>query len=491
MSERVGRQKDENINLRAALSQIASESLQGLENKYASVSRLFDDASLWVENPDKKGEFLVPTDNLGVLIVKRSKSGRSGISSALLSVYDEWEEEGNQPPRKLFGYGRNTFFTPEQTIDFLYFAQSYFKRKGNLTIAKQADQFAPVLKDVETDRVKDEEVFEISQVVNGHAPVESLARKNEKIDYSDGKGMFNQEEDDAVALYRKDTKNLRLLEALEEKYLFQVIERAEELSEFGRVSGLNGNLNPQEIIARGDLAKDLLTQMNARLSDSIAKKFIGRGLPYQDLVQEANYGLTKAIRKFDWRRGLKFSTFATWWVRQAASRAVADQGRTVRVPVNMSDEITKAYGVKRRMTQELGREPTMDELADELGISAKKAEKILNYGKAVASLDAPVGKDEDTELAHFLENKDAPDPLRTSQRNILYQKLREVVETLEPREARILRLRFGLGGGRAYTLEEVGEKHGLTRERIRQIEAKALRRLRHPKRARHIREYMD
>jgi RNA polymerase primary sigma factor len=240
----------------------------------------------------------------------------------------------------------------------------------------------------------------------------------------------------------------------------------------------------------GQNAREHLIKANTRLVVSVAKRYIGRNVAFLDLIQEGNLGLMKAVEKYDYHRGFRFSTYATWWIRQTITRAIADQARTIRVPVHMIDRIRQMYKANHELEQRLGRPPTTEELAEALHLTVHKIQWILKVSWLPLSLESPVGDDEESELGMFIEDEFSPTPLQSAYQSMLKQKLSEVLSTLSPREARILQMRFGLDDGTAYTLEEVGQKFGLTRERIRQIEGKALRRLRHPRRARQLKEYL-
>ncbi len=299
---------------------------------------------------------------------------------------------------------------------------------------------------------------------------------------------------DTVGLYLKEMSRVPLLNTEQEIALAKTIERGRKADR--KLAKLNGHTpilekeKLQEWIDEGKTARDHLIQANTRLVVSIAKKYLGRGVPFLDLIQEGNLGLMKAVTKYDYRRGFRFSTYATWWIRQTITRSIADQGRTIRVPVHMIDRIRQLYKTARFMEQELGRPPLVEELAEALDTPPGKVQWMLQVSWLPLSLESPVGDDEDAELGMFVEDQDTPTPSQATYQKMLSEKLEAVLATLSPREARILRLRFGLENGKTYTLEEVGEKFGLTRERIRQIEGKALRRLRHPLRARQLREYL-
>jgi RNA polymerase primary sigma factor len=299
--------------------------------------------------------------------------------------------------------------------------------------------------------------------------------------------------DDTVGLYLKEMARVPLLTIEEEVYLAKRLESGKfaalTLSKNGADPGRRFEL--EHLIEDGRAAREHLITANTRLVVSIAKKYMGRGVPFLDLIQEGNLGLMKAVEKFDYRRGYRFSTYATWWIRQTITRAIADQGRTIRVPVHMSDSIRRLYKTARKLEQDHGRKPTPEEIAAELDIEPRKVRWMLKVSWQPLSLERPVGEEEDSELGNFIEDESSPTPPQSAYQNLLREKVEEVLATLTPREARILRLRFGLHNGRSYTLEEVGQKFGLTRERIRQIEGKALRRLRHPRRSRQLREYLS
>ena len=300
--------------------------------------------------------------------------------------------------------------------------------------------------------------------------------------------------DDVVGLYLKEMSRVPLLSVEEELDLAVQIERGRRAKqEYLQLTGSKSavpNRKLRGIIEDGQLAREHLIKANTRLVVSIAKRYIGHGVPFLDLIQEGNLGLMKAVEKYDYTRGFRFSTYATWWIRQTVTRALADQARTIRVPVHMIDRIRQMYKATHELEQRLGRVPTIEELANELGLDLKKVQWILKVSWLPLSLETPVGDDEDSELGMFIEDEFSPTPLQSAYQSMLREKIDEVLGTLSPRETRILRLRFGLDNGTPYTLEEVGEKFGLTRERIRQIEGKALRRLRHPRRARQLKEYL-
>jgi RNA polymerase primary sigma factor len=299
---------------------------------------------------------------------------------------------------------------------------------------------------------------------------------------------------DSVGMYLKEMSRVPLLKVEQEYELALCIEAGRKArAALSCAAGRKRTVEQRRLealVQAGLLARDHLIKANTRLVVSVAKRYIGHGVPFLDLIQEGNLGLMKAVEKYDVHRGFRFSTYATWWIRQTITRSIADQSRTIRLPVHMSDHIRQVYRATRELEQRLGRVPTPQELAAELGLEPRRVEWVLRASWIPLSLDSPVGEDEDSELGMFIEDTITPTPVQSAYETMLKEKIEEVLGTLSPREARVLRLRFGLDDGNIYTLEEVGEKFGLTRERIRQIEGKALRRLRHPLRSRQLKEYL-
>jgi RNA polymerase primary sigma factor len=299
--------------------------------------------------------------------------------------------------------------------------------------------------------------------------------------------------DDTISLYLKEMARVPLLTAEQEISLSRQYEQGRnarrDLAQSPNASE-DAKDKLYSVIERGEASRAHLIKANTRLVVSIAKRYLGQGVPFLDLIQEGNLGLIKAVEKFDYRRGHRFSTYATWWIRQAITRALADQGRVIRLPVHLSDRIRKVYQIAQQLEQDWGRQPTPEEIAEELSLPPQKVQWMLKVSQRPLSLEKPVGEEEDSELGSFIPDEEAQTPSDTAYHNILQDKLNDILTSLSPREARILRLRFGLYDGRSYTLEEVGQKFGLTRERIRQIEHEALDRLRHPSRSRQLRDYL-
>lgn len=299
--------------------------------------------------------------------------------------------------------------------------------------------------------------------------------------------------EDPVGMYLKEMSKVPLLNVQQERDLAHRILRGREAQALllgqARVPAQK-QAELEALIREAQEAREHLIKANTRLVVSVAKRYMGRGVPFLDLIQEGNLGLMKAVEKYEVERGFRFSTYATWWIRQSISRAIADQARTIRVPVHMVDRIRQVYKRNHELEQVLGRAPTVEELAASLKMPVKKIQWILKVSWLPISLETPVGDEEDSELGMFIEDEQNPGPAQATYLSLLKDKLEEALESLSPREARVLRLRYGLDDGTSYTLEEVGQKFGLTRERIRQIEGKALRHLRQPKRARELKDYL-
>lgn len=310
-------------------------------------------------------------------------------------------------------------------------------------------------------------------------PVVADSERTE-IFYSDDDYLKNIEATDAIGLYLREATRVPLLTKEEEIELAQRIECGRQAREKLSKRNVNSKRRQelQKIIEDEWIAREHLITANSRLVISVAKRYIGRGVPFLDLIQEGNIGLMRAAKKFDYQRGYKFSTYATWWIRQAVTRAIADHGRTIRVPVHMGDQISKMLRAQHQLKQNLGRDPKVEELADFLNVTTNKVEYMMQVSRRPLSLHLPVGEEEDEVLGDFIEDEEAPTPDETAAQNLLREHLDKVLEKLPPREARILQLRYGLVDGRMLTLNEVGRKMGVTRERVRQIETQALLRLR-------------
>ncbi len=380
-------------------------------------------------------------------------------------------EEEYSPIARLIEFGRQKKYV---TIDdILHFFPEAEKDIEQLEEAFSALLSAGVafVEDTPASEPPENELVAVEETEAGPEPGLSLD------DY-----LANIDTFDTVGLYLKEVSQVPLLTGSEEVELAQRIEHGrtarEELAR-GKVSP-RCRIELYKFIEDGWSAREHLITANSRLVISVAKKYMGRGVPFLDLIQEGNIGLMRATKKFDYHRGNKFSTYATWWIRQAVTRAVADQGRTIRVPVHMGDQINKLFRVQHQLTQRLGREPTVEEMAEALVVPPPKIENIIQIARRPLSLETPTDDDEDSVLGDFIEDDDIAPPDETATYNLLRENLREVLNGLPPREVRILQLRYGLLDGQTYTLEEVGRKMGVTRERVRQIEAQALNRLRHP-----------
>jgi RNA polymerase primary sigma factor len=366
------------------------------------------------------------------------------------------------------------------------------RERGYVTV----DEILAAFPEAENDVDRLDEILAMlmeNAVEVGEEPqAESDEDEAEEIDELDTGVEATIEADDTVGLYLKETGYIPLLTAPEEVELAKRMERGKWAARRLSANGMNSKRRAKlkTSMADGRAAREHLIAANTRLVVSVAKKYIGRGLPFLDLIQEGNVGLIRAAGKFDYRRGFKFSTYATWWIRQAVTRALADQARTIRVPVHMGDKINRLLRVSHRLTQELGREPTIEELAQELDMSVKKTEQLIQVTRQPLSLEMPTDEDEDGELGDLVPDPGAIAPAEAASQAMLKEQIQEVLQTLSPREVRILQLRYGLGNGESYTLEQVGKKMGVTRERVRQIEMLALSRLRHPTHSRLLRDYL-
>jgi RNA polymerase primary sigma factor len=392
------------------------------------------------------------------------------------------EEEEEYPAiARLVELGRHkTFITIDDILHFFPEAEQDVEQLEE-AFAALLSAGIPFVEDTATGEPSEDELAAVEEADTEQEPDHSLD------DY-----LANIDTDDTIGLYLKEVSRVALLTAEEEVELAQRIERGrlarEELAR-GNASA-HRRLELRRLIEDGWMAREHLITANSRLVISVAKKYMGRGVPFLDLIQEGNIGLIRATKKFDYRRGHKFSTYATWWIRQAVTRAIADQGRTIRVPVHMGDQINKLLRVQHQLTQRLGRDPSVEELADALEVTPKKVENMIQVARRPLSLETPTDDEEDSVLGDFIEDNEASPPDDMATYNLLREHLSEVLNGLPPREVRILQLRYGLLDGQAYTLEEVGRKMGVTRERVRQIEAQALSRLRHPTIRRKLRDYL-
>ena len=397
-------------------------------------------------------------EKLAELLDKGKKKGKLS-SSELMDVLEEMDLESEQ-------------------LDKIYDAME------NMGIDTAGDDYLPELVD-EVPPLEEIEDIPEEEIVDPNTLVDSF-------------GI-----DDPVRRYLKEIGKVNLLTPDEEVRLAQDMgagdaakERMEEI-ERAKKKGEEVLLTPEEekelkrAIKRGEAAKQRLAEANLRLVVSIAKRYVGRGMLFLDLIQEGNLGLIKAVEKFDYTKGYKFSTYATWWIRQAITRAIADQARTIRIPVHMVETINKVIRVSRQLLQELGHDPSPEEISEEMNMPVDKVREILKIAQEPVSLETPIGEEEDSHLGDFIPDEDASEPSEAASYTLLKEQLIDVLDTLTPREEKVLKLRFGLEDGRTRTLEEVGKEFNVTRERIRQIEAKALRKLRHPSRSKKLKDFLN
>ncbi len=415
-----------------------------------------------------------------------SKPLANGVaqSNGVNKVVTEDGEEDEEGEKK-------ELLSPEEALEFLL---TLGKKQGFVSY----DDVLKVMPEAESNMDQLEDAFSIlfDQGIQVGQTKDNESEKSSRTDKDnaepDAFDLSQIEIDDSISLYLKEIGRVPLLTAAEEVSLAKRMERGRDSREV-----LSDGMDDWEererllwYVRDGQSAQEHLIKANSRLVVSVAKKYVGRGVPFLDLIQEGNIGLIRAVKKFDYRRGYKFSTYATWWIRQAVTRAIADQGRTIRVPVHMYEQINRLTRTSRQLVQELGRDPTTEEIAEELGVTPRKVEHIMRVSQRPLSLEMPVGEEEDSYLGDFIEDEDADSPSEAAGQQLLREVIDEIFQSLTPREVRILQLRFGLVDGYCYTLEEVGKKFGVTRERIRQIEAQALSRLRHPSRSRKLRDYL-
>lgn len=405
-------------------------------------------------------DVIAPHEELRTLLAKGKKQGRLG-SSELLQSLDDLNLETEQ-------------------MDLLYDSLEAL----NIDISSDANLLADLADD---DEPADEELAKVEE--------EKVVDPNTLVN--------NFSIDDPVRMYLKEIGKVALLTPTEEVDLAETMTRGAEarakLDDFRtrRDAGEVLDVPPEEEVGlrkqahRGEIAKQKLAEANLRLVVSIAKRYVGRGMLFLDLIQEGNLGLIKAVEKFDCTKGFKFSTYATWWIRQAITRAIADQARTIRIPVHMVETINKVIRVSRQLLQELGHDPTPEEISEEMGMPVEKVREILKIAQEPVSLETPIGEEEDSHLGDFIPDEGASEPAEAASFTLLKEQLMTVLSTLTPREEKVLKLRFGIEDGRTRTLEEVGKEFNVTRERIRQIEAKALRKLRHPSRSKKLKDFLS
>ena len=383
------------------------------------------------------------------------------------------------------------------------------KKKGKLSVgeimdvleemdlgAEQMDKIYDAMENMGIDTVGEDYAVELPDDID--PPMEAMEDipEEEVVDPNSMVDSFGT--DDPVRMYLKEIGKVNLLSSEEEVDLAQIMaagaaakEQMEELAASGEELPVEVTEELEKLIKKGERAKQRLAEANLRLVVSIAKRYVGRGMQFLDLIQEGNLGLIKAVEKFDATKGFKFSTYATWWIRQAITRAIADQARTIRIPVHMVETINKVIRVSRQLLQELGHDPTPEEIAKEMDMPVDRVREILKIAQEPVSLETPIGEEEDSHLGDFIPDEDASEPAEAASFTLLKEQLIEVLATLTPREEKVLKLRFGIEDGRTRTLEEVGKEFNVTRERIRQIEAKALRKLRHPSRSKKLKDFLN
>ena len=383
------------------------------------------------------------------------------------------------------------------------------KKKGNLSSSElmevledmvleteQMDKIYDTLENLGIETVGEEALLDLPD--DGEPSMEVIEEISEEeiVDPSTMVDSFGT--DDPVRMYLKEIGKVNLLTSDEEIELAQSMgagaeakDQLDELEKMGEEIPEEVRKELEKLVKKGERAKQRLAEANLRLVVSIAKRYVGRGMQFLDLIQEGNLGLIKAVEKFDYTKGYKFSTYATWWIRQAITRAIADQARTIRIPVHMVETINKVIRVSRQLLQELGHDPSPEEIAEEMNMPVDRVREILKIAQEPVSLETPIGEEEDSHLGDFIPDEDASEPAEAASFTLLKEQLVDVLGTLTPREEKVLKLRFGIEDGRTRTLEEVGKEFNVTRERIRQIEAKALRKLRHPSRSKKLKDFLN
>ena len=399
-------------------------------------------------------EGVAGAEKLGELIERGKKKGHLS-SSELLDVLEDMELGAEQMDR-------------------------IYDTLENLGIETVGEDYIPELADTAEPPVEEMEEIAEEEIVDPNSLIDTFGT------------------DDPVRMYLKEIGKVNLLTSEEEVELAQAMTagneaqaQLDELIESGEEIPGELRAELEKTIKKGEKARQRLAEANLRLVVSIAKRYVGRGMQFLDLIQEGNLGLIKAVEKFDYVKGFKFSTYATWWIRQAITRAIADQARTIRIPVHMVETINKVIRVQRQLLQELGHDPTPEETAEEMNMPADRVREILKIAQEPVSLETPIGEEEDSHLGDFIPDEDASEPAEAASFTLLKEQLIEVLSTLTPREEKVLKLRFGIEDGRTRTLEEVGKEFNVTRERIRQIEAKALRKLRHPSRSKKLKDFLN
>ncbi len=423
-------------------------------------------------NPEKPEKNILARMENGRLEVMKAVEGVPG-SEKLVELFERGKKKGNLSATELMEVLEDMDIGSEQ-MDKIY------DTLENLGIDTVGEDYIPDLPDEAPPPIEALEEIPEEEIVDPNSLVDSFGT------------------DDPVRMYLKEIGKVNLLTSDEEvelaKSMGAGMEAAEQLAELERT----GEEIPPEVrreleqmIKKGERAKQRLAEANLRLVVSIAKRYVGRGMQFLDLIQEGNLGLIKAVEKFDFTKGFKFSTYATWWIRQAITRAIADQARTIRIPVHMVETINKVIRVNRQLLQELGHDPTPEETAAEMNMPVERVREILKIAQEPVSLETPIGEEEDSHLGDFIPDEDASEPAEAASATLLKEQLVDVLSTLTPREEKVLKLRFGIEDGRTRTLEEVGKEFNVTRERIRQIEAKALRKLRHPSRSKKLKDFLN